>query len=121
MANYDIDLKLIGRNAYLGLTPLIIRETTFRGIILSTYYLTTDIEHRPVLKYSIPQIVDFMKQRREQGYDDSFKDLQPIFYEHHNYIIKTRFTTRLTMLIAANFIGTLITNPIDVCLSKIMT
>jgi hypothetical protein len=65
MANYDIDLKLIMRNSYCGLMPLMARDVCFRGIILGSYYATTDIEHRPVLRYSIPQIVDFMKQRRE--------------------------------------------------------
>ena len=64
MCNYDISLKLIGRNAALGLIPLMARETSFRTIILGTYYLTTDIEHRPVLKYTIPQIIDFTRQRR---------------------------------------------------------
>ena len=54
MSNYEISLKHISRNAYLGLAPLIARDTSFRFIILSTYYLTTDIEHRPVLKYTIP-------------------------------------------------------------------
>ena len=121
MCNYDIDLKLITRNAYLGLVPLLARDFIFRGIILSTYYLSTDIEHRPVLRYSVPQITDFMKQRREAGYNDSMSDMESIFYEHHNYVIKTSFTTRLTMLILANFVGTLITNPIDVVLSKILT
>ena len=121
MCNYDIDLKMITRNAYAGFMPLIARDFLFRSIILSTYYLSTDIEHRPVLRYSVPQITDFMRQRRDAGYNDSMSDMQSIFYEHHNYVIKTSFTTRLTMLIIANFVGTLVTNPIDVCLSKILT
>ena len=54
MANYDIDLKLILRNSYYGLMPLMARDVCFRGIILGSYYATTDIEHRPVLRYSIP-------------------------------------------------------------------
>jgi len=62
-----------------------------------------------------------MKQRREEGHQDNLQDLQPHFYEYHNYTIKTQFTTRLTLLIAANMVATLVTNPIDVCLSKIMT
>lgn len=63
----------------------------------------------------------FMRQRREQGYDDSLSDMQSIFYEHHNYLIKTKVTTRLTMLILANLIGTILTNPFDVVLSKTLT
>ena len=61
MSNYDIDLKLITRNAALGMIPLIARDFTFRSIILGTYYMTTNIEHRPTLKYSIPQITEFMR------------------------------------------------------------
>tara|TARA_B110000285_G_C14851285_1_gene480056 strand:+ start:178 stop:732 length:555 start_codon:yes stop_codon:yes gene_type:complete len=121
MANYDIDLKLIIKNSYYGMVPLMARDVCFRGIILGSYYATTDIEHRPVLRYTIPQIVDFMKQRREMGYEDSLSDMQSVFYEQHNYIIKTKVTTRLTMLILANLFATAITNPIDVCLSKILT
>ena len=62
-----------------------------------------------------------MRQRREEGYEDSLKDLEGIFYEHHSYSIKTSYTTRITMLILANLVGTVLTNPIDVCLSKILT
>ena len=75
MSNYEISLKHISRNAYLGMMPLILRDTSFRCIILGTYYATTQIEHRPVLKYSIPQIMDFMRMRREQGHNESLQDL----------------------------------------------
>lgn len=52
---------------------------------------------------------------------ESVHDLSYLFYEFHNYEIKTKITTRLTFLILANFFATLITNPIDVCVSKIAT
>ena len=61
MANYNVELKTIGRNAYYGLGALTARETLFRTIILGTYYATTEIEHKPVLKYTIPQIMDFLR------------------------------------------------------------
>lgn len=54
MSNYDVSLKLIGQNMYYGMVPLIARDMSFRFIILGTYYATTNIEHRPVLKYTIP-------------------------------------------------------------------
>jgi hypothetical protein len=44
-----------------------------------------------------------------------------MFYEFHNYEIKTKITTRLSFLILANFVSTLLTNPIDVCVSKMAT
>ena len=54
MSNYNIELKIITRNAYYGMMPLMARDVIFRSIILGTYYGTTDIEHKPSLKYSIP-------------------------------------------------------------------
>lgn len=65
--------------------------------------------------------MDFAKQRRQMGYDDNLQDMQSIFMDHHNYIIKTKYTMRITMLIIANLIGTAITNPIDVVLTKLLT
>lgn len=122
MCNYDVDLKLLGRNTYLGAIPLVGRDVLFRQIIFSIYYGTTEIEHRPTLKYTIPQITDFMRQRREQGYEgETLQDLQHVFYEYHNYNIRSSYTMRLTVLIFANLVATLVTNPIDVCLSKILT
>ena len=41
MSNYDLPIKLIARNAYLGMIPLIARDTSFRFLILSSYYATT--------------------------------------------------------------------------------
>lgn len=53
MTNYDISLSLISRNTMYGVVPLIARDMSFRFMLLGSYYATTDIEHRPVLKYSI--------------------------------------------------------------------
>ena len=52
---------------------------------------------------------------------ESVHDLSHYFYEFHNYEIKTKITTRLTFLILANAVATLLTNPIDVCLTKMAT
>ena len=61
MANYDIDMKVISRNLRIGLLPLMMRDVTYRFIIQTSYYLTTSIEHKPALRYSVPQIMDFMR------------------------------------------------------------
>jgi hypothetical protein len=51
--------------SYLGWFPLVLRDVGFRAILLGFYYASTEVEHKPMLKYSIPQISDFMRQRRE--------------------------------------------------------
>ena len=61
MANYNLDLKIIMRNSQYALMPLMFRDVFFRFTIQSTYYLTTHVEHKPILRYSVPQIMDFMK------------------------------------------------------------
>lgn len=54
MANYDIDMKVLARNGSAAFVPLIFRDVAYRFIVQSIYYTTTTIEHRPVLKYSVP-------------------------------------------------------------------
>lgn len=44
-----------------------------------------------------------------------------LFYDFHNYDVKTKIHTRYLMLVLANLVATIITNPIDVCLSKMLT
>lgn len=97
------------------------RDLTFRGIILGFYYGTTTIEHSPKLKYTVPQIADIMRQRRNEGHQESFEDIKHMFYDYHNYDVKTKLHTRYLYMIIANLFATFLTNPIDVCLTKILT
>lgn len=61
MANYDIKLNILMRNAYLGMVPLMIRDVSFRFMILGSYYATTNIDHKPKLKYSVNQMLNFRR------------------------------------------------------------
>lgn len=103
-----------------------LRDTGFRTILIGTYYATTEVQHRPVQKYTMPQIVDFMKERRaynrSRGEDlETHQQLSYLFYEFHNYEVKNNMTTRLSLLLLGNLVATLFTNPFDVCLSKLAT
>jgi len=49
------------------------------------------------------------------------EDISYLFYDFHNYDVKTRIHIRYIMLVIANVVATLVTNPVDVCLSKILT
>ena len=74
----------------------------------------------------MPQIVDFMRERRTLAKSrgetpESHRELSYLFYDFHNYEVKTSMTTRLTLLLFGNLVATLVTNPLDVCLSKIAT
>ena len=52
---------------------------------------------------------------------ETHQDLSYLFFDFHNYEVKNNMTTRLTLLLFGNFFATLLTNPFDVCLSKIAT
>jgi hypothetical protein len=97
------------------------RDVTFRGIILAWYYGTTNIQHEPKLKYTVPQIADIMRQRRLEGHFESFDEISYMFYDFHNYDVKTKLHVRYLYFLLANLAATLVTNPIDVCLTKILT
>ena len=106
--------------------PLMLRDTGFRTILLTMYYTTTDVQHKPIQKYSMPQIVDFMKERRAYNRArgepyETHQQLSYLFFEFHNYEVKSLMTTRMSLLLIGNFIATLFTNPFDVCLSKLAT
>jgi len=129
MYTHDSSIQAITRASIMGWPALAMRDTVYRGILLGFYYGTTNIEHKPMLKYSIPQISDFMKQRRVMAQMNSenetdketMHDHAYLFYDFHNCAVHTKMTTRITSLIAASMLATAITNPLDVCLSKLLT
>lgn len=112
---------MIASAAALGWFPMMFRDIIYRSILLGFYYGTTTISHEPKLKYSVPQIADIMRQRRIEGHEESFEDIKHMFYDYHNYDVKTKMHIRYVYMVLATFIATLITNPIDVCTTKIMT
>jgi hypothetical protein len=123
MFTKDSSMSAILRASLLGWPALAARDTVYRGILLGFYYGTTNIEHKPMLRYSIPQISDFMRHRRATGEkpDETMNDLAYLFYDFHNCAIHTKMTTRITSLICASLLATAVTNPLDVCLSKLLT
>lgn len=62
-----------------------------------------------------------MKQRRAQGHTETIDEVSFLFYDFHNYDVKTKLHTRYALLVLANLVATVVTNPIDVCISKLMT
>jgi hypothetical protein len=54
MQIYEHPLGAIAKASALGWFPLMVRDLSFRSIILGFYYGTTTIEHQPKLKYTVP-------------------------------------------------------------------
>lgn len=54
MYTTDIQVTKLAKLISISWFPLAIRDVGFRTIMLSFYYLTTDIQHKPLLKYTIP-------------------------------------------------------------------
>lgn len=54
MCVYDAPLGAMMKATYIGWFPLMLRDVGFRAMLLGSYYVTTDIQHNPVLKYTVP-------------------------------------------------------------------
>lgn len=123
MVNKNILLSQIGQGWYLGLAPMILRDFLFRSSLLSVFYLTQEIEQHSELKYSLAEIIDYLNYWREvKGESDaSYQNKSHLFIDHHSYKIKTPMQIRFLLMLLANAVGTLITNPIDVCMTKLIT
>lgn len=122
MCNQRILLSEIVTGCYLGITPLILRDFLFRTTLLSVFYSTTTIEHTPALKFALPEILAYIKHWKKNGDEHAtIQNKYHLFIEHHNYKISTALHNRFLLMLLANLVGTLITNPIDVCLSKLLT
>lgn len=126
MCNYDKELGFLARATANAWAPLMLRDVLFRFTHLSFFYAVAEVEHKPKLLYTIPQITDFMRQRRQYNKDNGLpventNDLSHLFYEIHHYELKHKMTTRLSLLIIANVIATALTNPLDVVLTKLAT
>ena len=122
MWNKNIPLSQIGRGWYLGVTPLILRDFLFRSSLLGVYYATTNVEQTPILKFSMTEMLGYLKYcREERGENATFESKKHLFIEYHNYDVKTKMNFRFLLMLLGNLVATLITNPIDVCLTKLIT
>ena len=54
MYSKDISFSHLSQLTAMTWFPLALRDVSFRTLILIFYYATTNIEHKPELKYSIP-------------------------------------------------------------------
>jgi hypothetical protein len=54
MYSRDISAGHLARLVQISWLPLAMRDVMFRTSCLSFYYLTTDVQHKPLLKFSIP-------------------------------------------------------------------
>ena len=111
------------RGCYLGLAPMIIRDFIFRITLLGIFYGTQHVEQKSELRYSLSEIIDYLRYCREKKseVDASYQNKSHLFIDHHNYKIKTPMHLRFVLMLVANAVGTLVTNPIDVCMTKLIT
>jgi hypothetical protein len=124
MCNSDITMGQISRAWYLGITPLIIRDFMFRSTLLGVLAMRViDIEwQKPELKYSFSEMIRYVNHWRENGEPEAtLRSKMYLFVDYHNYKISTPMHFRFLWMLFANLLGTILTNPIDVCLTKIVT
>ena len=95
---------------------MIVRDFLFRSTLLSVFYTTQRLEQKTKLKFTVSEIIDYLKYCREDKgeVNATYQSKLHLFIEFHNYENKTAMNIRFLIMIFANLIGTLVTNPIDV-------
>ena len=67
-------------------------------------------------------MIDYVKYCRQNGEENAtLKSKAHLFMDYHSYKINTQMQTRFLLMLYANLVATILTNPIDVCMTKIMT
>lgn len=67
MCNQRILISEVLSGCYLGLAPLILRDFIFRTSLLGVFYGTTEIVHRPALKFALSDVLAYIKHLKKSG------------------------------------------------------
>jgi hypothetical protein len=97
--------------------PMVIRDIIFRVVTLGSFLNQLQITHKPVLKYDLEEIKDFIKRKEKnrEKYSVSY------FMDYSTFQIHSKLQLILLNLITCSIVATILTQPIDVIITKILT
>lgn len=113
----DITISNVSRYMLRAYFPMILRDIIFRTITLGTFLNSLNVEHQPKLKYNLNEIRDFIKIKENEG-----ERIQPSsFMDFSKFYVISPFPVVMANLVSCTIAATLITHPLDVIVTKIMT
>ncbi len=113
------EMKFQDLSAYmLRAYPVILaREFIFRLITLSFFFKFSLPEHKPKLKFEIEEVRDLIKIAEKEGQKLDFH----YFLDYSNMSLRSKDSFYAFNVILSTFFATLITHPLDVVNTKILT
>lgn len=100
--------------AYPG---VVLRDIIFRVITLGTFLNGLQTEHKPQLKYKLDDIKAYIKEMEKQGKRINYS----YFMDYSKFLIKSNFNSIFFNLISCTVIATVITQPLDIAITKLLT
>lgn len=113
----EIKLSTVANFMVRAYFPMILRDSIFRVITLGTFLNSLNVEHKPTLKYNLGEIRDFIKLKSEQGEKISFH----YFIDYSKFNIRNPPNIILIKMLFCTLIATVITHPLDVITTKMLT
>jgi len=117
MYHTEISLQNVSKFMIRAYIPLLLRDVIFRIISLGFFLNNLNVEHKPRLKYSLSEIRDYIKLKE----DKREKINVSYFMDYSNFHIYSSFLQIATNLILCTVIGTIITHPLDVIATRMLT
>lgn len=97
--------------------PLLLRDAIFRIITLGSFMNTLVVEHKPILKYDLGTIRDFIhiKEQKNEQVKVSY------FVDYSKFVVYSPFKFVYFNLVLCTIIATLVTHPLDLIVTKMLT
>lgn len=113
----DLGVGDISKYMLRAYFPMVIKDVIFRIVILSSFLFTLNVEHKPVLKYNLSEIKELIHhhEQKKERVNVSY------FMDYSKFNIYSPFHYILINLVLCTVAATVITHPLDVIATKILT
>ena len=117
MLQTEMGINDISKYMLRALCPLLLRDIIFRIVTLGFFLNNLNVEHKPKLKYNLSEIRDYikLKENNKEKFNVSY------FMDYSTFHIYSPFLQIISNLILCTVVGTVITHPLDVIATRILT
>ncbi len=113
----EIGVKNYSNYMMRAFFPMILRDAIFRIITLGAFLKKLNVHHQPTLKYKLNDIKEYIRTKEKSGQKVNVS----YFMDYSRFHIYSPFPTILLNLVFCSVFATIITQPIDVIITKILT
>lgn len=117
MCQSYVPVQFVVQNMTRAFLPFVLKDVLFRIVTLGSFLNFLQVKHQPHLKYDINDIRDYIKSKESNRERILVSD----FVDYSKIEIYSPFSMIFFNLIMCNIVATLVTQPLDVIATKILT